>query len=206
MLKITKILLLTVLSMASVSVSADGLAQLKNFMDEMKSFSGDFIQTVYDANSEPVQESTGVMTLKRPGLFYWKYLEPSPQLIVSNGEKIWVYDEDLAQVTIRQIDENLGTTPIMLLGGSAPLRDAFELKDLGTAEGVDWVELKPKKTESDFEAVYVGFTLNHLVAMELRDKFGQATQIKLSKTKFNQAIDESLFQFVAPEGVDVLGE
>ena len=183
-----------------------GLDQLHSFNNDLESFSADFEQTVYDAKSRPVQESSGTVTLKRPGRFAWNYKEPAPQLIVADGSKIWIYDQELAQVTVKPLDESLGAAPIMLLGDDKPLESAFDIKELGESDGINWLELKPKNQEADFEAVFMGLNKTGLVAMELRDNFGQATQIKFSASVVNQPVDESLFQFSPPEGVDVVGQ
>ncbi len=199
-------LLTALLGINQVVFAENGVKQLKVFTENLISFSGDFTQVVYDANSKPVQESAGVMILQRPGKFSWNYTKPSPQLIVADGESVWIYDEELAQVTVKKLDSNMGSSPILLLGSDTPLESEFELKNLGQSDGIDWVELKPKKADTDFETVYLGLSEGSFAAMELRDKFGQATQIKFSNTTVNGDVDETLFKFSPPEGVDVIGE
>ncbi len=206
MIAIRIVLLTMIVGVTHVTFAATGIEQLKSFTSNLSSFSGDFTQVVYDSNSKPLQESSGFMTLQRPGKFAWNYSKPSPQLIVADGERVWVYDEELAQVTVKKMDANLGSAPILLLGNDTPLDSQFELRDLGQSDGIDWVELKPKQEDTDFEAVYLGLSEGFLAAMELRDNFGQATQIKFSNTTVNEDVDENLFRFDPPEGVDVIGD
>lgn len=183
-----------------------GLDQLNAFTNELVSYSADFTQTVYDAKDNPVKESSGSVVLMRPGRFAWDYKEPSEQKIVADGEKIWVYDVDLAQVTVRKIDATLGSTPIMLLGGDQPLDSEFNIKELGNSDGINWLELTPKQEGAEFEKVFMGVNAEGLAAMELRDNFGQATQIRFTDIDVNGPVVEGTFDFTPPEGVDVVGE
>ncbi len=183
-----------------------GLDRLNEFTTSMVSYSGDFTQTVFDSKSKPIQESNGSLVMKRPGKFYWNYVKPSPQLIVADGEKIWIYDEDLAQVTVKTVDASLGPTPIMLLGGEQKLEDEFTIGEVGESDGIEWLELVPLKKDTDFEKIYMGLNDQGLVAMELRDNFGQATQIQFSNVKVNLEVDDALFVFTPAEGVDVVGQ
>ncbi len=187
-------------------MAGQGLDRLEQFSNQLESFSASFEQTVYDANSKPVQESSGSVILKRPGKFAWNYKSPSNQLILADGRKIWIYDEDLAQVTVKPVDASLGSTPIMLLGGDKSLASGFDVRELGESDGIDWLELLPKEKDSDFEKVYLGLNKQGLVAMELRDNFGQATQIKFDDIEMNKPVDDSQFSFTPPEGVDIVGE
>ncbi len=199
-------MMMAALSFVAPVIADTGIDQLNRLSKQLQNFSARFTQTVYDSNSKPVQESSGVVTLQRPGKFSWNYQTPSAQLIVSDGKKIWIYDEELAQVTIKKIDASLGNTPLMLLGSNKPLESEFELTELGQSDGIDWVELSPMKEDTDFEKVYLGLADNNLAAMELRDNFGQATQIKFDDPKLNTDIDQGLFDFIPPEGVDVIGQ
>lgn len=202
-----KALLPAVLLLNSTALLAQtGVEQLQSFTKELTTFAGDFNQVVYGSDDKPIQESNGHMTLKRPGKFFWEYTDPAPQTIVADGQKVWVYDKDLAQVTVRSIDTELGNTPILLLGSGTPLESQFDLTDLGSSASIAWVELKPKQDSKDFETVYLGMVDGALAVMELRDNFGQATQIKFNNTSLNQTVDDSMFQFVPPEGTDVIGE
>jgi len=190
----------------SYAWAGDGLDQLNAFTNELVSFSATFTQTVYDGNSRPIQESNGSVVLMRPGKFAWHYESPSPQKIIADGKKIWVYDMDLAQVTVKTLDETLSATPIMLLGGDEPLSTQFTIRELGPSDGLQWLELIPKAADTDFETVYMGLNADGLVAMELRDNFGQATQIRFEDIYVNGLVREDAFEFTPPVGVDVIGQ
>ena len=156
------------------------LARLDAFTNDVDSFRADFEQTLYDEDSVALQTSTGSVVLKRPGRFVWDYAGGEGgegQLIVADGERIWLYDRELAQVTVNAIDERVAGTPFVLLMGGAPLEEAYEITVLGDSEGVEWFELVPKAGGGDFEALFVGLDEAGLRALELRDAFGQATQI-----------------------------
>ena len=184
------------------------LARLDAFTGEVSSFRADFEQTLYDEDSTPLQSSAGSVVLKRPGRFVWDYAGSEGgegQLIVADGERIWLYDRELAQVTVNAIDERVAGTPFVLLMGSAPLEEAYEITVLGESEGVEWFELVPKAGGGDFESLYVGLDEAGLRALELRDAFGQATQILFEGFEANVDIDDATFDFEAPDGVDVIG-
>jgi chaperone LolA len=197
--------LLAGLALLAGAAQADGVARLQKLTGELKSFQAGFVQTLYDADSNPVQESRGAVILKRPGRFRWDYTEPYPQQIVADGEKLWIYDTELAQVTVKPIDQALGSAPILLLSSNKPLGEEFDLRDLGSREGLEWVELTPKVQDTDFNKVYLGLDGRGISVMELRDSFGQATQIRFNDFELNVDAPEKLFKFTPPAGVDVIG-
>ncbi len=199
------------LGLSSAVFAQDGsnqqvLKRLTNFTDSLTSFSAGFTQVVYDADSNPLQQSAGEVFLKRPGRFIWNYTSPSPQKIVADGSSVWLYDIDLEQVTVSPLAEQGAGTPLSLLMGDKPLEQEFVLRPLGNSDGIDWVELKPKTDHSDFELVFLGLNEKGLAAMELRDSFGQATQIRFTNFNPDIPLDDADFRFVPPAGVDVIGE
>lgn len=181
------------------------LEQLDRFINELETFEADFEQTLYGADSEALKTSLGSVKLKRPGRFIWIYTEPEPQVILADGERIWLYDEELEQVTVNAIDDRIAGSPLQLLMQSDGLDGSFDLTSLGDAEGISWIELKPRDESSDFELVFIGLDEQGLAAMELRDNFGQATQIRFTNFRSGIALDDSLFVFETPDGVDVIG-
>lgn len=181
------------------------LEQLNSFISDLETFEANFEQTLYDSDSQVLKSSSGTVKLKRPGRFVWTYDEPEPQVLVADGERIWLYDKDLQQVTVNAIDDRIAGSPLELLMRSGDLENSFDLTSLGEAEDIRWVELKPKDQSSDFELVFIGLDDQGLAAMELRDKFGQATQIVFSNFNAGIALEDSLFVFEAPEGVDIIG-
>lgn len=186
--------------------AAEDLTRLTNFTDNLESFTAEFEQTLYDADSNPLKTSTGNIALKRPGRFLWDYKTPDLQTIVSDGEKVWLYDVELEQVTVSPLSERASGTPLALLMGGTPLDDAFDIKALGESEGIAWFELNPKTSDTDFEQIFLGLDDAGLAVMELRDSFDQATQIRFNGFQSGVTLDDERFQFVPPEGVDVIGQ
>jgi outer membrane lipoprotein carrier protein len=193
------------LLISPVVYSGVALEQLESFIQDIETFEADFEQTLYDSDSEPLQKSKGTIKLKRPGKFVWTYFSPQEQQIVADGERIWMYDKDLEQVTVNSIRDRIAGTPLVLLMRAAPLEDSFSIEELGSSDGVNWVELTPKADSSDFEQVFIGLNANGLAAMELRDNFGQATQIIFTDFKAEVDLADALFEFIVPDGVDVIG-
>lgn len=181
-------------------------AALLDFSSSMFSFSADFTQTVYDSDSVALQESVGSVELMRPGRFRWTYTEPNSQVIVADGSSLWVYDEDIQQVTVQPQSTTLGSAPIGLLSGQKSIESEFTITELGEENGLQWFELEPLVQDTDFNAVFIALDENGLHAMELRDNFDQATQIKFTDFKKNISLPEDRFTFVPPDGADVVGE
>jgi len=161
---------------------------------------------VFDRTGKLVQESKGSFSFLRPGRFRWTYAKPNPQLIVGDGERVWVYDEDLKQVTVRKLASALGSTPAALLAGAADIEKAFELSDAGDKEGLAWVEARPREKEAGFERVRLGLGVAGVEAMELVDHFGQTSKLRFTSIQRNPRIDGSEFRFTPPKGADVLGD
>ena len=189
----------------SPAESETALARLHAFTTDLRSFRADFDQTLYDADSEPLQRSSGTVVLKRPGRFVWEYAGQGAQRIVADGERLWLHDPELRQVTVNPIGERVAGTPFVLLMGSAPLEEAYAVTALGATEGGDWFELVPKAAGGDFESLYVGLDEAGLAALELRDAFGQATQILFSDFEADVAVEDATFAFEVPPGTDVIG-
>lgn len=202
-MKLFRILFLCLLP---VAVEASGIDKLKAFVQNTRSAKAQFNQKVLDRNSRLTQQGNGVMEFSRPGRFRWTYEKPYPQLIVGDGAKVWMYDADLNQVTVRKLDEALGSTPAALLAGDNAIEKNFHLKDLGRQAGLDWLEATPKAKESGFESVRMGFGETTLEVMELRDHFGQTTAIRFSSLERNPKLAPELFKFTPPKGADVIGE
>lgn len=185
---------------------ADARARLDAFVEGTKSLKAQFTQTVTDAKGRKTQEASGSLFLSRPGKFRWVYSKPYAQLIVGDGKKLWIYDEDLDQVTVRKLDQAIGESPAALLAGSNDLDKLFNLKDAGSRDGLEWLEATPKGKEGSFERVRMGFRGNDLAAMELEDNFGQTTVLRFSNLERNPALGSSLFRFTPPKGTDVIGQ
>lgn len=195
-----------VLSIAAVTngyADEAPINRLKSFLAASASLAADFKQVSFDKSGRPAQSSSGKFYLSRPGKFRWNYQKPFEQEIVSNNGKVWFYDADLEQVTVKQLDDSLGSTPALLLTGQVDIEEKFVLQEQGQDEGMNWVKLSPKNEESGFKYILIGMNGNQLGGMELSDNFGQLTRIYFSNIQLNQKLDDSLFNFKPPKGADV---
>ena len=200
-----RFVLIFLLAFAS-SVEAAAIDRFKSFVRGTQSARGEFEQKVFDRSGKPTQESKGAFVFQRPGLFRWLYAKPVDQVIVGDGERVWIHDRDLNQVTVRKLSRALGSTPAALLAGSADVEKAFDMSDAGTKDGLEWLEAKPREREAGFERVRMGFDANGIRAMELFDHFGQTTQLRFLNLTRNPKVDPAEFRFQPPKGADVLGE
>jgi outer membrane lipoprotein carrier protein len=180
--------------------------QLQVFLKVSKSFSADFKQVLINEAGNPTQTSYGVFYLQRPGKFRWDYLKPFKQEIISNSGKVWFYDTDLEQVTVKKVDDSLGSTPALLLSGNVSLDQNYTMEGQGSEGDMQWVKLIPKNQDSSFKYVLIGLSKGTLAGMELNDNFGQLTRIYFSNVIINAPLKSTLFEFKAPKGVDVFSD
>lgn len=201
------VLVLIAATLAPATHAAAGsIERFHAFVRGTQSARADFRQHVEDRNGKLVQDSRGSFAFQRPGRFRWKFEKPYEQLIVGDGEKIWVYDIDLNQVTVRKLTTALGATPAALISGSADIEQAFVLADAGERDGLEWLDAKPRERDAGFEKIRMGFSAEGIEAMELVDQFGQRTTLKFSNFERNPKLDPDTFRFVPPKGADLLGE
>ena len=187
---------------------ASATERLLDFFNNVQSMQAEFTQTVSAQGFADKDTSKGTFRLLRPGKFRWDYEQPYLQNIIADGNKLWVYDVDMDQVIVKPLNLVLGQTPAVLLSGTASLTDRFDIQDLASRseQGLAWVQLRPKDSESSYEKLLLGFSEDNIQAMELVDNFGQVTQLQFSNLKRNLKIDPKIFQFQPPPGVDVIGE
>jgi len=193
------------LLLVSEFAQAAAIPKFNQFLSQTKTGTADFEQMVYDKGQRVTQQAKGKFVFSRPGKFRWTYEKPK-QLIVGDGVKVWIYDEDLAQVTVRKLGNALSSTPAALLTGEANVQNLFALTEQGVVDGIDWLEAKPKQADTGFERIRIGFSGDALAAMELFDQFGTRTSLKFVNMKRNAAIDTGQFQFTPPKGVDVVSD
>lgn len=187
-------------------VEAAALDKLRTFVENTRSGKAAFTQTVVAKSGRKPQIAAGTMMFSRPGKFRWMYDKPYYQLIVGDGEKLWIYDRDLNQVSVKKLSAALGSSPAALLAGNNELEKNFTLKEGGESDGIEWVEAQPRAADSSFEFLRIGFAGDALKAMELRDNFGQTTTIVFSHFERNAVFPSGSFRFVPPKGADVIGE
>lgn len=185
---------------------ASSIERFRSYVQTTLSARADFEQKVFDGRRKLIQTATGQFSFERPGRFRWTYLTPTRQLIVGDGERVWIYDEDLAQVTVRRLARALGSTPAALLAGSADVAQAFEFTELEAREGLEWLQATPRDAEAGFARIRLGLGAVGVEAMELVDHFGQTTRLRFSNVERNPALDPARFQFTPPPGTDVLGQ
>lgn len=192
---------------AIASFSAAHAAALPKFKVFSQSTSGlaDFEQTVFDRSAKVTQKAKGKFAFARPGKFRWTYERPA-QLIVGDGVRVWIFDADLNQVTVRKLDKALSSTPAALLTGDGKIDALFDLAEQGVQDGIEWLQATPKKPDTGFERIRIGFSGDTLAAMELFDQFGTRTLLTFSNLKRNPVMDPGLFKFTPPKGADVISD
>jgi len=181
-------------------------AHLNNFFTKVNSLKGSFNQQVYSKKGKMIQSSTGLLYLSRPGKFRWVYKTPDPQTIVGDGKNIWIYDEDLEQVTIKPLARAMSSAPIAILTRKQAPDAHFVVKPLKAKGGLDWFQLTPRKASKDFVNIEIGLDAKGAMRqMIMLDQLGQKTVIKLN-TQINVPIAGKTFYFKPPAGVDVIGK
>lgn len=184
--------------------SADAPAQLRDFAAKVQSGTGQFTQQTVDNKGGTKRPQSGEFAFKRPGQFKWAVKKPYEQLIVSDGKRVYQYDPDLAQVTERKVDQSIGASPAAILFGSGALDEAFSIVALPGKDGLDWLRATPRSADAGFAHVDIGFKANLPARLELLDSFGQTTRIELAGIVANPSLPPDAFQFVVPQGVDVV--
>lgn len=184
----------------------DELTELRRFLATLETLEADFEQEVVNSEGELVELASGTVQLKKPGRFRWNYAEPYERIVVADGERVWVYESDLEQVTVRRLTAGLGETPAALLTGDTSALEQFEFVSAFTADAYNWITLRPKAADSDFAAISLGFGDGMLERLELKDRLGQSTRLLLSGIRRDQPIADEAFVFVVPENADVIGE
>jgi outer membrane lipoprotein carrier protein len=197
---------LLLLAPSAARADDDSLARVDAYLGGLRTLSADFVQVVQDRRGQVTERASGAFALSRPNRFRWDYREPYAQTIVADGAKLWLYDPDLEQVTVRSLEQGLGATPATLLSGAGKVGDSFNAGPLERRGDLTWCRLLPKQSGSDFEQVSLAFDArNELAAMELVDKLGQTTTIQFVRVQRGGAVDEQQFRFVPPAGADVIG-
>ena len=201
------ILAVLVLFLIPLTAHSAAIEKLKSFIAATNSANADFTQDVFDQTGRRIQRSSGIMQFQRPGKFRWTYQKPYEQLIVGDGEKFWLYDVDLNQVTVKKLDAALGSSPAALLSGSNEIESGFTLTEDGSRDQLEWLLAIPKAQDSGFEKIRMAFDAQAgLAIMELFDTFGNKTVLKFSTMRRNPEIPDRQFRFTPPKGADVLSD
>jgi len=181
-------------------------SELTNYLNNLNTFQAEFTQTVFTANNNEKQKRKGLIAVKNTNKFYLEYNKPYKLIYVADGKKLWSYDEDLEQVVVKEQGSLLVDTPAMLLGNPKDLTRSYRIERAGITDGWLWFELTPKKVDSNFEAVSLAFDNEQLIAMEMRDNFGQTTRLEFTNVVKNPILALNQFNFTPPKGVDVIGQ
>ncbi|CAM4215382.1 outer membrane lipoprotein chaperone LolA [Bordetella muralis] len=186
------------------ALAADARTQLKAFVANVNSATGTFTQTTTGPQGGAQRAQSGNFAFQRPGKFKWAVSQPYEQLVVSDGQRLFQYDPDLAQVTTRQVDQAIGTSPAAILFGSGDLEQAFDVTPLPDRDGLQWLRAKPRNADAGFAQVDIGMQSNLPSRVELLDSFGQTTRVELSQIQSNPSLPANEFRFTPPAGVDVV--
>ena len=200
------------LALFSAPVAADPAARLEAFLAGLQSFAADFQQVLLNQFEEPLEVSAGQVRLSRDGKFYWRYTRPYSQQIISDGEAVWVHDQDLQQVTIYSADTGqTGPTPLAVFSGRARLREHYQISAAPSADGIEVIDLRPLGADSSAEASAVQYQKirfalrgDELLSLLFYAALGQITRIEFSNAQRNRPLDEGLFRFTPPAGTDVI--
>jgi outer membrane lipoprotein carrier protein len=202
---VLRLLFAFVLLLPPAATAGEGQARLERFLSGLDTMEAQFVQSLINPRGELVEESRGTLWLLRPGKFRLHYTNPYEQLYVADGDKLWMYDRDLEQVTVKAQTDALGSTPALLLSSGEPLENSFTFTELGAHEGFQWLELKPTAADSNFDYVRLALEGDLLRAMEMVDGFGQTTRLYFETVVRNRTIPDDKFRFQPPPGVDVIG-
>lgn len=189
---------------ACAAAQADAVDVLREFSREVKSGRAQFTQTVTSPDGVKKKTSSGGFEFARPNRFRFAYTKPFEQLIVSDGQKVWLHDVDLNQVSVRPMSQALGSTPAALLAG-AGLDQEFELQAAPSKDGLDYVQARPRNQEgAAVSLMRIGFKGKTLAALEIVDAFGQRSVLQFSGVEANPRLADELFRFTPPKGSDVI--
>jgi len=193
----------------SFNVIADGISDLNAFVNNVSSMSSEFSQVVLDKTGLKLQDVEGVMLFKRPNKFRWDYLKPYQNQIISDGDRLFMYDQDLRQVSINPIAKVAGSTPLLIIAGRN-IEKYFTLRNIEDQvanemnQNIKWVEAVPKEEGAGFSKVILGLTENKLSVMKIVDAFEHTTTISFKNAKYNVTLVDNDFLFKLPTGVDVV--
>ena len=174
------------------------------FLDGLETFSADFEQQLLDSSGEVLETSKGSVLLRRPGMFSWSYVEPYSQKIISDGKSLWVYEEDLEQVTISDASVAVEDTPALIFSGRYRIDEHYVINDLESDAELAWLELTPRNLEAQYRALRLAFSGAELSSMILFDSLGQTLLISFENTRRNPELERGLFRFAPADNIDVI--
>ena len=183
---------------------ADGIGQLRQFLQNTQQGEGRFEQVVYAPTGTATEHSQGQFSFARPDRFRWHYEQPYEQLLVSDGQTFWSWDPELKQATRHKTGEGLAATPAAILAGEKALDTHFTLENQPDADGLEWVLARPRQAGGSFTEVRIGLRAGRIERMSILDNFGQRTELKLLDTQLGQPLPSDIFRFTPPQGADII--
>lgn len=178
--------------------------RLHAFLDGLDTYTAAFEQTLFNGMGEALETSSGTVHLEQPGRFRWEYREPYSQYLISDGSTLWIYDQDLEQVTINNIDATAADSPAAVLTGEIEIEKEYIVTGMDTGGSLAWIELVPRRPDTQFNTLRMGFDGSELAEMIMLDSFEQKTLIRFSDARRNVPLDDSLFEFEVPADADVI--
>jgi len=176
---------------------------LHDFLSDRHSASGTFTQQIL-RDGRVVESSRGRFAFERPGRFRWEVTEPFEQVLIGDGERLYFYDKDLNQVTVRRLRDALASTPAAILFGSSDVESGFRLRALGERDGLDWIEALPRNAETGYQRIELGFRGGLPAAMQVQDAFGRTVRFEFHDVVRDPKLAADTFRFVPPPTADVV--
>ena len=205
MVSMRLLVLALALCAATASAADSARSRMQVFSKDLKSVTADFSQSVTDANGHKGDASRGTMALEAPRQFHWETTEPYQQTIVADGQRVWVYEPDLQQVSVRSQSSEEAHSPLTVLTDLSQLDSQFTASESGERDGLVWLKLVSKAKDPEFEYAELGFSAQTLDRMLFKDQLGNTTEIRFSAWKRNPSLAADTFKFTPPKGVDVIG-
>jgi len=206
MVKIKLIFLIFIYLIIVQASSANNNNPLQYFLTDLNTLEAKFFQTLINENGDKLEKTEGILYLKTPGSFFWHYQKPYEQKIISNGNKLWIFDEDLEQVTIKNIDNKIEQTPAGIILGNQSIKEHFVQVNMGIIDSYDWIELTPKDLDAQYKSIKIGFNNDNLGMMIIVDNLEQITRIDFADAKKNIKLSSEIFNFIVPENIDIFDE
>jgi outer membrane lipoprotein carrier protein len=191
---------------AAAPTQASAVAALREFLAQTKTARGEFTQQVTRGTAKAAPPSSGTFEFERPGRFRWTYVRPYEQVLVADGERLFLYDKDLNQVTVKKMSAALPASPASILFGGNEFERDFVVSDAGSRDGIDWLTATPRAKDAQFERIEIGFRDGVPAAMVIADAFGQTSRLSFGRFERNARLDPQAFRFAPPPGADVLQE
>ena len=193
---------------ASAETLDDVVRDVEAAYGRMTDLRAEFTQTAFNKSLNQTIPAQGVVYLKKGGKLRWEYKEPTPQEIVSDGKKLWLYTPALGQVNVGEATEALAGPAGSFLAGLGRLRAEFAVRFLNPAEPRDgegnWVlDLTPKRPLPTLARLVLSMDAK---TWELRravvyDQFENTVTMRFTKVAINSGLPDRLFTFEAPKGV-----